>query len=293
MATCPHETIQPGNWIPQTVHAKPKFVLYWVVHKNVNEAANAGAEAMQQRTVQDLLRQDAAEIVSVDASVREAALLLIQSDSDLLLVRQPDGSLAGVVCESSIVRSLLSGQTESQPLASLLVSHVESVRASASLNSVVHLFRIASNTSLPVIDDQNQVRGLLHRRDVIASMLGSASNTSEKVSASGDFRSEPEHPSLPPRSHGQTIRIDRRETDLIPGEPPDQQKQAATESASSHDDSAVIPLPSFGKSANSAGSHQPDSTPNGPYFLRGKEAQRRLRIADPGPGGKCDPPWSI
>ena len=62
---------------------------------------------MLQRTVRDLMRIRHGLVVTETSTLREVAERLIISDCDLMVVTDQCGKLAGIVCESSIVRALL------------------------------------------------------------------------------------------------------------------------------------------------------------------------------------------
>lgn len=241
---------------------------------------------MQQRMVQELVRTNTASIISPDTSIRSAALILLQSECDLLAVRNFDGTLAGVVGESSVVRSLLANDSETQSVRPLIVSHVETIRLSASLSSVVHLFRSACNTAVPVLDDNQQLVGLLHRRDAIETMLASTDDQQAAVS-SGDFANPSVKSSInnPPR--GLRTRIDEARTD---SDRSDSANSRSSSNQSGSGDAASRTNSAAPDSAADGNSDQSD-LPSGPYFLRGQEARRRLQLPNRGFGDVIDPPW--
>ncbi len=126
---------------------------------------------MQQRSVRDLMRIRHGLVVTETSTLREVAERLIISDCDLMAVTDASGKLAGVVCESSIVRALLSNPASDVTIQSIVIRHAESVRLDANLACVQPLFRSCANTAIPVVDANGFVCGLLMRSDVIRSLL--------------------------------------------------------------------------------------------------------------------------
>ena len=146
---------------------------------------------MQQSSVRDLMRIRHGLVVSETTSLREVAERLIISDCDLMAVTDVDGKLIGVVCESSIVRVLLTKPAPNMTIQSLVIRHVESVRLDATVASIEPLFRSCVNSAIPVLNPDGVVCGLLMRSDVIRALLNrnaqsaDANHVSEKPSIVG------------------------------------------------------------------------------------------------------------
>ena len=139
---------------------------------------------MQQRSVRDLMRIRHGLVVPETSTLREVAERLIISDCDLMAVTDEHGKLAGVVCESSIVRALLANPAQDVTIQSIIVRHAESVRLDANLATVQPLFRSCANTAIPVVDANGFVYGLLMRSDVIRSLLNRAAESADTSKAS-------------------------------------------------------------------------------------------------------------
>lgn len=138
---------------------------------------------MQQRQVRDLMRIRHGHIVSESATLREVAERLIISDCDVMAVTDASGCLSGIVCESSIVRALMSNSVESSTIQSIVSRYAESVRIDACLSAVLPLFRSSATTAIPVVDLAGKVCGLLMRRDVLGSLLNRRLDTPESESS--------------------------------------------------------------------------------------------------------------
>lgn len=141
---------------------------------------------MQQRSVQDLMRIRHGLVVQENSTLREVAERLIISDCDLMAVTDKNGKLAGVICESSIVRALLSTPPQEATIQSIIIRHAESVRLDACISTVQPLFRSCANTALPVVDADGCVCGLLMRSDVIRSLLNQSSESKDEASIATD-----------------------------------------------------------------------------------------------------------
>ena len=128
-------------------------------------------------------------VVTEATTVREVAERLIISDCDLMAVTDAAGKLIGVVCESSIVRVLLSNPAPDMTIQSLVIRHVESVRLDSNIAAAQPLFRSCANTAIPVVNESGIVCGLLMRSDVIRSLLNrnaqSVDAATEKSSVAG------------------------------------------------------------------------------------------------------------
>ena len=134
---------------------------------------------MQQRTVRDLMRIRHGLVVTETSTPREVAERLIISDCDLMVVTDQCGKLAGIVCESSIVRALLGKPATDATIQSIVVRYAESVRLDAKLATVLPLFRSCANTAIPVVDPDGFVCGLLMRCDVIRCLLNRETESPE------------------------------------------------------------------------------------------------------------------
>ncbi len=139
---------------------------------------------MQQSSVRDLMRIRHGLVVTETTTLREVAERLIISDCDLMAVVDHGGKLIGVVCESSIVRVLLTNPVSEMTIQSLIIRHVESVRLDSSIAAAQPLFRSCAHTAIPVVNEGGIVLGLLMRSDVIRSLLNRNSDNAASAIAS-------------------------------------------------------------------------------------------------------------
>jgi CBS-domain-containing membrane protein len=117
------------------------------------------------------MRTSEASVISLNTRLRDAAEILLTVDQPMLIVVDDEGVLAGAVPEASIIRALLTHGCESATIESIVSRHIESVSRDAQLSSVLHVFRSTCHTVMPVLDEDHLVVGLLHRRDVVRTLL--------------------------------------------------------------------------------------------------------------------------
>lgn len=185
---------------------------------------------MQFPQVQELVRDQPSCVVLRTELLREVAIRFLTSDCDVLAVTDADGHLAGVITESTVVRSLLVDPSPTLTIEPFISVHADSVRSKASLASVLHMFRSSCHTAVPVVDAEDRVCGLLRRRDVMAAMLnttksrsGDTRNRTASAENPGSDATGPvvRDPSARPRPFG-TTRVDQ-------ASPPSSQKPASTD----------------------------------------------------------------
>lgn len=154
---------------------------------------------MQQIKVTDVMRDCQATTVSSSITIRHAAERLMVSDSAVLIAVDDNGCLAGQVAESDIVRQLLLSEVTSQTIEPILTCYVESVFATATVGSVLHLFRSSCHEALPVLAQDRKVVGILSRHDIVRLLLSEHSN----VEASHDQEAMKPHFGKTPKTASQ------------------------------------------------------------------------------------------
>ena len=172
------ESRQNADFVTPLTNCRHRFLLETFTLPN-----RARRCTVQQHFVRDLMRIRHGLVVTATATLREVAERLIISDSDLMAVTDECGKLAGVVCESSIVRALLVNPATHVTIQSIVVPHAESVRLNANLATVQPLFRSCANTAIPVVDENGFVCGLLMRSDVIRSLLNRNTESAETATS--------------------------------------------------------------------------------------------------------------
>jgi len=200
---------------------------------------------VQQSSVRDLMRIRHGLVATETTSLREVAERLIISDCDLMAVTDADGKLIGVVCESSIVRVLLTNPAPDMTIQSLIIRHVESVRLDSHIAAAQPLFRSCANTAIPVVNEGGVVCGLLMRSDVIRSLLNRNAQSSDA-----------KHVSETPSIAGPVVAAETK-----------------------HSNTAFAPPKKRMIHAGDAETSAPGNQPR-PHFLRADEARRVLWAAE-------------
>lgn len=126
---------------------------------------------MQQMKVSDVMRACQSSTVSSSITIRQAAERMMVNDSAVLIAVDDEGKLAGQVSESDIVRQLLLSESTNETIEPVLTCYVESVFETATLGSVLHLFRSSCHEALPVLAKDRTVRGILSRHDIVRLLL--------------------------------------------------------------------------------------------------------------------------
>ena len=148
---------------------------------------------MQQTPVSDLMRDCSAAVIPANARLRDAAQILIQQDLAVLIATDTDGKIHGLVAEAAVIRHLMSHPGHDVTVEPILSRHVESVRVDTDVNKVLHLFRSACHTVIPVVDADDVVVGMLHRGDIVRALLSEA--------GSEQTEDQPQTRNAPPRPH--------------------------------------------------------------------------------------------
>lgn len=182
-------------------------------HSSVFKVVLLESTQMQQLPVSTLMRVCPTAVVSESTQLREAAEILVTSNSPVLIVTNSAGKMLGVVTENAVIRQLMSTPCRKQSISKIISRHVESVRKDTDLNSILHLFRSACHGIVPVVDSGDSVVGFLYRRDVVSYLLsdGEAFKQTETAQKSDKDRVSKPHfmnrnvkrsdlTDLPPRS---------------------------------------------------------------------------------------------
>ena len=150
---------------------------------------------MPEQRVSELMREVGTAAVAPDTPLRDAAEILLTSDHPLLIIADNSNSFLGVVSEAAVVRLLLTTSCESATLQPIISRHVESASVNATLSSVMPLFRSNCHTVVPVVDSKRRIIGLLHRRDVVRTLLNDV--PAEKPSSTSKEKNSQENSSIP------------------------------------------------------------------------------------------------
>ena len=106
-----------------------------------------------------------------DSSLRDAAERILTTGLDALPVINESGRFIGLVVQSALIRKLLSSGSSQDVVTPIVSHHVDSARPTTSWTNILPLFRSASITMIPVVDEDDCPVGLIHRRDIIRHLL--------------------------------------------------------------------------------------------------------------------------
>ena len=116
-------------------------------------------------TVRDLMNQSPA-MISVDASLDDAVVAMMQAEVNELYVVDDDRQLLGVIPDYELLKLYLNGLSSEQTLVGITSSNITTIQPGYSIMQVSPLFRNSYLDRLAVVDGGRLV-GALNRRDVI------------------------------------------------------------------------------------------------------------------------------
>jgi len=139
---------------------------------------------MPKPCVAEVMHPCASATIQSETTLREAAKRILTTGLEALPVVDDTGAFSGLVVQSALIRELMCTRCRSTVVQPIVAHHVDSARNTATLDSVLPLFRSASVTMIPVLDEDDHPVGLVHREDVIRYLLDDHSRESPADSAS-------------------------------------------------------------------------------------------------------------
>lgn len=127
------------------------------------------------RQVSELMRPATEIVASSTITVRTAAELFIVRGLPLLILVNDEQQFEGIVAESAVVRRLMATSDTATCISEIVHRHVETAHATTQLATVMPLFRSSCHATIPVLDDQRHVVGVLNRNDIVQHLLDSES----------------------------------------------------------------------------------------------------------------------
>jgi CBS domain-containing protein len=120
--------------------------------------------------------QDAARrlaVIGQEAPVCEAAKLLANANTPLVVVCGSDGVAVGVVSGMDIVRTLSRSSAEalSQHVGTIMTTTIQSCHADQTLQSVWAAMGERALRCTPVLDSAGRPQGVVHARDIARALL--------------------------------------------------------------------------------------------------------------------------
>lgn len=114
--------------------------------------------------------------ISDDAPLIAAAALLRELDTELIVVRDREGMLSGVVTKTDVVRQIshCRGASCTAAASAVMTKAVVCCHPSDLLRDVWSLMRERHLKNIPVLDQRSRPIGVLNARDVLAALLEEA-----------------------------------------------------------------------------------------------------------------------
>ena len=126
---------------------------------------------MPRLCISELMHPCTSATVQSDSTLRDAAEQILTTGLESLPVVDESGQFVGLIVQAALIRELLNCGSSHPNVAPIVSQHVDSARLTASLDSILPLFRSAGITMIPVVDEDDCPVGLIHRRDVIRYLL--------------------------------------------------------------------------------------------------------------------------
>ena len=114
----------------------------------------------------DIMTTSVVTVQEQDSIDRVIELMLRHHVSGLPVV-DDSGKLLGVVSERDLLAVLRDGEAAEQNVCTLATRNPHCVKADASLAEMTNLLSTKGYRRLPVVDDENQLLGLVSRRDLL------------------------------------------------------------------------------------------------------------------------------
>lgn len=125
--------------------------------------------------VQHILEDARKRLAVLDrkALVSEAAAILANPDTPLVVVCDGDGVAVGVVSKSNIIRALAVAKdaTVKMSAGDLMTHPVLSCHVSQTLQAVWDMMNTRTVRSIPVLDDSGRPKGVVHARDLVRALF--------------------------------------------------------------------------------------------------------------------------
>jgi len=115
-------------------------------------------------------------VLSMDATIQDAARELAQPGIDLITVADANGRLAGVVTDSDVVGWVARhpNVVTTSSVQTLMSTKITTCKPSQSLTEVAEMAQKKGLKHLPIVDDSGKVIGVIYVRDALMALLHEA-----------------------------------------------------------------------------------------------------------------------
>ncbi len=121
---------------------------------------------MPQIPVMDLMTRQIPTVLE-NASIKDAAIALLEHDSAEVYVVNRGGVLKGVVPDYEILKARLCGTSQADPVSGLISHTLQTVSPSASAVAIAGLFRDGFRSSMAVVDHHGRLIGQIKRSELL------------------------------------------------------------------------------------------------------------------------------
>jgi CBS domain-containing protein len=113
------------------------------------------------------------EVLSRDALVCEAAGILANPDTPLVVVCDSQGIAVGVVSKTDIMKAVVGASVDAVKMntGSIMTNTVLSCQVDQTLQRVWEMMNTRSLRCLPILDDSGRPQGVVHARDLVRALL--------------------------------------------------------------------------------------------------------------------------
>ena len=120
-------------------------------------------------------------VLSEQALVPEAALILVNPDTPLVVVCDQEGIAVGVISRTDIIKLLARARTEAceTNAGAIMTRAMVSCRVEQPLQQVWPILNARSLRCAPILDDGGRPLGIVHARDVARALIDEETNEEE------------------------------------------------------------------------------------------------------------------
>jgi CBS domain-containing protein len=120
-------------------------------------------------------------VLSQEALVPEAARILADPNTPLVVVCDRNGAAVGVMSRTDIIRLLARAGTEAcnTPAGAIMTSSIVSCRVDQPVQQVWTNLNVRSLRCAPILDDEGRPEGVVHARDIARALLDEETHQEE------------------------------------------------------------------------------------------------------------------
>lgn len=113
----------------------------------------------------DIMKKDVVTVMPND-SVKKAIKELVDKKASMVLVKDTEGNLVGIVTEYDLILAI-STVGYGLDVANIMKKEFVSVKIGTTVEEIAEIFLTKRVKTLPVVDEKDKLAGVLSRRDVL------------------------------------------------------------------------------------------------------------------------------